>query len=33
MCGKMAESGLKMAITDAKVDVKKFYGRNNLSLW
>ena len=29
----MAKSGLKKAITNAKVDVEKFDGRNYFGLW
>ena len=29
----MAESGLKMTITNAKVDVKEFDDQNNFGLW
>ena len=29
----MVESRLKMTITNAKVDVEKFDGRNNFGLW
>ena len=29
----MEESGLKTLITNAKVDIEKFDGRNNFGLW
>ena len=33
LCGKMVEFGLKPTITNEKVDIENFNGRNNFSLW
>ena len=33
LCGKMIEYGLKIVITNAKVDVEKFDSQNNFGLW